>query len=59
MNNEAEPPFDQLNAGALQTAIFNCANFSGIASDANGVIQIFDVGGELPDFVAAFSGRRA
>src|SRR5580693_9292301 len=33
-------------AGALQTAIFNSANFSSIATDAHGVIQIFNVGAE-------------
>ena len=31
---------------ALQSAIFNSANFSGIATDARGVIQIFTVGAE-------------
>ena len=30
-----------LKAGALQSAIFNSANFSYIATDAKGVIQIF------------------
>jgi len=35
-----------LQAGALQSAIFNSANFSSIATDANGVIQIFNVGAE-------------
>ena len=35
-----------LKAGALQSAIFNSANFSSIATDANGVIQIFNVGAE-------------
>jgi PAS domain S-box-containing protein len=35
-----------LKAGALQTAIFNSANFSIIATDAKGVIQIFNVGAE-------------
>ena len=30
-----------LKAGALQSAIFNSANFSSIATDAKGVIQIF------------------
>ena len=35
-----------LNAGALQRAIFNSANFSCIATDAKGVIQIFNVGAE-------------
>ena len=33
-----------LKAGALQDAIFNSANFSSIATDAQGVIQIFNVG---------------
>ena len=31
---------------ALQNAIFNSANFSSIATDVNGVIQIFNVGAE-------------
>ena len=35
-----------LKAGALQSAIFNSANFSSIATDAQGVIQIFNVGAE-------------
>jgi PAS domain S-box-containing protein len=35
-----------LNAGALQNAIFKSANFSCIATDAKGVIQIFNVGAE-------------
>jgi len=35
-----------LKAGALQRAIFNSANFSSIATDALGVIQIFNVGAE-------------
>ena len=29
---------------ALQNAIFNSANFSSIATDAHGVIQLFNVG---------------
>ncbi len=33
-------------AGALQKAIFDSANFSSIATDARGVIQIFNVGAE-------------
>ncbi|MBP3956735.1 PAS domain S-box protein [Gemmata sp. G18] len=33
-------------AGALQSAIFNSANFSSIATDERGVIQIFNVGAE-------------
>jgi PAS domain S-box-containing protein len=36
----------RLKAGALQQAIFNSANFSSIATDAKGVIQIFNVGAE-------------
>ncbi len=35
-----------LKAGALQNAIFNSANFSCIATDTKGVIQIFNVGAE-------------
>src|SRR6187401_3376876 len=35
-----------LRTGALQSAIFNSANFSSIATDAKGVIQIFNVGAE-------------
>lgn len=35
-----------LKADALQSAIFNSANFSCIATDAHGVIQIFNVGAE-------------
>ena len=35
-----------LKAGALQRAILNSANFSSIATDAHGVIQIFNIGAE-------------
>src|SRR4030095_4220680 len=35
-----------LKAGALQNAIFNSANFSSIATDEKGVIQIFNVGAQ-------------
>ena len=35
-----------LKAGALQNAILNSANFSSIATDEKGVIQIFNVGAE-------------
>ena len=35
-----------IKAGALQSAIFSSANFSSIATDAKGVIQIFNVGAE-------------
>ena len=43
-NKQAEEVL--LKAGALQSAIFNSANFSSIATDAKGVIQIFNVGAE-------------
>src|SRR3954465_4651190 len=43
-----------LKAGALQRAIFNSANFSSIATDAKGVIQIFNVGaGGMLGYTAA------
>jgi PAS domain S-box-containing protein len=35
-----------LKTGALQNAIFNSANFSSIATDDQGVIQLFNVGAE-------------
>ena len=35
-----------LTTGALQKAIFDSTNFSSIATDAKGVIQIFNVGAE-------------
>jgi len=35
-----------LKTGALQTAILNSANFSSIATDDKGVIQLFNVGAE-------------
>jgi PAS domain S-box-containing protein len=35
-----------LSKGALQDAIFNSRNFSSIATDVHGVIQIFNVGAE-------------
>jgi PAS domain S-box-containing protein len=35
-----------LKTGALQDAIFNSVNFSSIATDAKGVIQIFNVGAQ-------------
>ncbi|MDP2241198.1 MAG: PAS domain S-box protein [Burkholderiales bacterium] len=44
MGEEAEEALRK--AGALQSAIFNSANFSSIATDARGVIQIFNVGAE-------------
>ena len=43
-----------LESRALQSAIFNSANFSCIATDAKGVIQIFNVGAErMMGFTAA------
>ncbi|HSY29106.1 MAG TPA: PAS domain S-box protein, partial [Burkholderiaceae bacterium] len=42
--HEVQQPL--LKAGSLQDAIFNSANFSSIATDAQGVIQIFNVGAE-------------
>jgi len=44
MRKQAEA--ELVKAGALQAAIFNSANFSSIATDAKGVIQIFNVGAE-------------
>jgi PAS domain S-box-containing protein len=46
INTERRQAEALLNAGALQNAIFNSANFSSIATDAKGVIQIFNVGAE-------------
>ncbi len=54
MNDKAAPGVDAedrrqrtlFKAGALQTAILNSANFSSIATDERGVIQIFNVGAE-------------
>jgi PAS domain S-box-containing protein len=48
IDNPARKHADEilLKAGALQHAILNSANFSSIATDAKGVIQIFNVGAE-------------
>ncbi len=43
---EADSKEAVLKAGALQGAILNSANFSSIATDEKGVIQIFNVGAE-------------
>ena len=44
---EPDVPQDApLPSAALQNAIFNSANFSSIATDARGVIQVFNVGAE-------------
>jgi len=45
-NSDVRHAENLLKAGALQSAIFNSANFSSIATDAKGVIQIFNVGAE-------------
>jgi two-component system cell cycle sensor histidine kinase PleC len=45
-NSEFRRQATLLKAGALQDAIFNSANFSSIATDEQGVIQIFNVGAE-------------
>ena len=49
------PSQDRLDiASTLQRAIFNSANFSSIATDAKGIIQIFNVGAErMLGFTAA------
>ncbi len=53
-NPEGRHSESLLETGALQNAIFNSANFSSIATDAKGVIQIFNVGAEkMLGFVAA------
>ena len=44
--NSKEAKAALVRAGALQNAIFNSANFSSIATDAAGVIQLFNVGAE-------------
>ena len=45
-NAEASHQKAYLKASALQNAILNSANFSSIATDEKGVIQIFNVGAE-------------
>ncbi|MCU1267864.1 MAG: Aerobic respiration control sensor protein ArcB [Acidobacteria bacterium] len=45
-NERDQAEEDLFKAGALQRAIFSSVNFSSIATDANGVIQIFNVGAE-------------
>ena len=47
LNKDAEDAL--LKTGALQNAIFNSANFSSIATDEKGVIQIL----VLPDYLWA------
>ena len=48
----------KIKTGALQDAIFNSANFSSIATDEKGVIQIFNVGAErMLGYAAARRGE--
>ncbi len=44
--SEAQRQDALITTAALQSAIFNSANFSSIATDARGVMQIFNVGAE-------------
>jgi PAS domain S-box-containing protein len=46
LRSALQPPAPLLKAGVLQDAIFNSVNFSSIATDADGVIQIFNVGAQ-------------
>jgi len=46
VNTEVRREAALLKTGALQNAIFNSANFSSIATDEKGVIQLFNVGAE-------------
>jgi len=46
MKDEAPQQVDLLKTGVLQTAILSSANFPILATDAKGVIQIFNVGAE-------------
>jgi len=45
-NTRASGRRGSAGGGALQAAIFNSANFSSIATDEKGVIQLFNVGAE-------------
>ena len=45
-NVEVQRQAALLQAGALQNAILNSANFSIIATDEKGIIQLFNVGAE-------------
>src|SRR5687768_11826457 len=54
VNIDARQAEALLKTAGLQNAISNSANFSSIATDANGVIQIFNVGAErMLGFTAA------
>ena len=51
---EAQRQDSLITAAALQSAIFNSVSFSSIATDAKGVIQVFNVGAErMLGYVAA------
>src|ERR1700688_1458601 len=45
-NTEVQREEALLKTGALQNAIFNSANFSIIATDEKGIIQLFNIGAE-------------
>ncbi len=52
--NEVRSRETVIKAGALQNAMLNSANFSSIATDEKGVIQIFNIGAErMPGYAAA------
>ena len=46
MSTPSQARRKEIKTGALQDAIFNSENFSSIATDESGVIQIFNVGAE-------------
>ena len=46
LNPDVSPQHALLKAGALQNAILTSANFSIIATDEKGIIQLFNVGAE-------------
>src|SRR3954453_12567969 len=46
MRTPTQRAAEKIKTGALQDAIFNSANFSSIATDEKGVIQLFNVGAE-------------
>src|SRR3954453_18439739 len=54
MRTPTQRAAEKIKTGALQNAIFNSANFSSIATDERGVIQIFNVGAErMLGYIAA------
>ena len=48
-----------LKTGALQTAILTSPNFSIIATDEKGIIQLFNVGAGAPDSTSCAKPRMA